>query len=378
MTLVLLRQLRGGVWTRDGYPPLISGREGLVTTEYVPSVTTTGVLPGVTRTNFFGDYVIAVAGTVIQNLNIYGRVVIRAANVIVRNCYVRGASGMTGNSGLIDCTHANASNAQIIDCTLIPDTPSYWWNAAIGRSYTLLRCHWQWTVDGFRGYDIAQPTRALDIRIEACYGGPQSFFSPDPNHTNDNRVHADQGQIESGMAKNHDPSDIDTWSNALTSQDDASLIVIGNNFNGWYAGGVLFPERYPGFNATTSNPLTNPPNTQLTALRDASTSNLQVTPNLGWPVTGIWFEHNWCSGSGVGVSLAGGGGSSPRNPGVFIDNIFDGQQRQSNLQGSANAWTFSIKSPEYGNRDTPQLLGTFSNNTNTATGGAARLGRVTA
>jgi hypothetical protein len=374
------------LWEAKGRPSIpASERSSLVGGTYIPAPDTTGVIPGIALTTVTGDQIITTAGAVIENLNVVGgRIIARAANITIRNCWVRGGVA-TGNSGLIDASHANCVNLVVEDCTLIPDNPAYWWNAIMGRNYTIRRCHWQWTVDGCRdavsvGHPGAtSPGLPLNIVVEQNFGGPLSFFSPDPNHANtDNRVHSDHIQIESGMAKNHDPANSATWTTALTNIADASIVIRHNSFWGWYAGGDLFPDVWDGFNASTSDPLTNPPNSQLTNLRDANTSLLQVTPNRGVPVTGIWYEGNYCQGGSVGVSLAGGAGTSQRNPGRFVDNVFDGWQKMSGLGGTSNAWTFSIKSPEYGNRDTPELLGTFTGNTNTASGGAARLGRVTA
>jgi hypothetical protein len=386
----------GLLWVAKGRPSISgSDRAALVGGTYIPSPgptmrgdtadgATTGVIAGTDLTTVTGDQIITTAGQVVENLDVVnGRIIVRAANVTIRNCWV-GGHVATGNSGLIDATHANCVGLVVEDCTLIPDNPSYWWNAIMGRRYTIRRCHWQWTVDGCRdsvapGHPaVANPGLPLDIIVEQNYGGPLSFFSPDPNHTGDNRVHSDHIQIESGMAYNHDPANSATWTTALTDIEDASIVVRYNSFWGWYAGGDLFPDRWPTFNATTSNPLTTPPNSVLSTLRDANTSIFQVTPNRGVPVTGVWYEHNWCQGGSVGVSLAGGAGSSQRNIGRFVDNIFDGMQKLSGLGGTSNAWCFSIKSPEYGNRDTPELLGVFTGNTNTASGGAARLGRVTA
>jgi hypothetical protein len=373
-----------GTLTSPGRPTLQGGdRSGLVLGTYIVTEDEVGVLPGSTLAIQSGDLIVTTPGAIISNLDIYGQLIIRAAGVRAYNCRIRGTAG-NANRGLIDCTSASAIGFVAEDCSLIPDYPSYGWNAAMGDSYTLRRCYWKWVVDGYRGYNIANPGKPLDIVIEGCLGGPLSFFSPDPNHgpplhpTGDDRVHSDHGQIESGMAKNHVSSSSSTWLAPLTLISDASVVVRFNSFWGWYAGGDLFPERWPGFNASTSNPLTNPPNTVLDILRDANTSILQVTPNLGVPVTGIWYEGNHVYGGAVGVSLAGGAGSGKRNPGRFIDNIFDGYQRQSNLGGTASAWAFSIKSPEYGDRDTSELLGTYTGNINNATGGAARLGRVTA
>jgi hypothetical protein len=366
-----------GVWEAPGRPSIVAGdRSGLVSGTYEPSLANTGVLPGVALTTYVGDMIVTTPGTLVQNMDVYGRIIIRAADVTVRNCRVRGTSG-NSNRGLFDCTHDACVRFTAYDCTLIPDYPSYGWNAIMGHDYHLVRCMWKWTVDGCRGYNLTNPGAPLNITVEGCYGGPTSFFSPDPNHAppRDNRVHSDHFQIESGMAGNHSASTPWTWVTANTSP---SVTILGNALWGWYAGGDLFPEHWPTWDGSVSDPLTNPPNAYIPQLRDANTSLIQVTPNLGVPVTGLVVSKNYCHGGGVGVSLAGGGGSGQRNPGIFTDNIFDGQQRSANLYGTANAWCFSIKSPEYGNRDVPELLGTFTGNINTASGGAARLGRVTA
>lgn len=357
-----------GTWTAPRRPTIPAGdRSALVWGTYVPTPTNAGLLPSVQLTPYNDDVVVTTDRAIVENLDIKGRVIVKARDVRVRNCRVRGKGPMTNGVGLIDTASYNSvvgGRTIVEDCLLIPDYPSVYWNAFIGTNITVRRCHWQWVVDGGGGFSTQDPSAPLNWLIEQNYGGPLSFFSPDPNHANtDDRVHADHFQIQSGQGTDANPS----------------VIIRGNALHGWYAGGVVFPERWPGFDPSVSDPMSDPPNAKLNAdLRDACTSLLQVTPNLGVPVTGIRFERNYCFGGGVGVSLAGGAGSGKRNPGVFIDNVFDGQQRQGFNQGSSNAWCFSIKSPEYGDRNTPELLGTYSGNINTATGGPARLGRVTA
>lgn len=339
---------------------------------YIPSPTTTGSrVPKAELPVHQGNLIITAPNTVVENLRVTGRIFIRAANVTIHeSVWVEGGIA-TGNGGLIDCTHIACVNALIEDVTLIPSNPSYYWTGIVGHDFTARRVHTQWTVDSYGLFNSSAPLAPLNVLIEACYGGPLSFFSPDPNHANtDDRVHADHVQIQGGVGTPTTPS----------------VIIRHNAFWGYYAGGIVFPERWPGMNLATSNPLSNPPNIKWGAdLRDAATSIIQVTSNIklnsgdanAVPVEYIRVEHNWMFGAGVAVSLAGGGGATvKRNPGWFIDNIIDGQQRQSNLQGTANAWAFSIESPEYGDRSTGELLGVFTGNINTATGGPARLGRV--
>lgn len=376
MSVVVRSLASSGMWVAPGRPDVPAGdRSSLVPGTYLPTESLTGTLFGIGLTQVTGDLVVTTPGAVLRSLRITGRLVIRAAGVRAYGCEVLGGAA-TGNAGLIDCTSQSCLDFVAEDCTLVPSVPSYWWNPVIGHDYTLRRCQWKWTVDGPRGYDTVRPGRPLHCRVEACWGGPLTLFQPDPNHANtDNRTHNDGFQIESGMAANHSSSTPSTWLTPLTDIADASYVALGNAIYGSFAGGVDFPETWPGFDPSTSDPLSEASNSEYLALRDATTSLFQVTPNLGVPVTGLWLERNWFFGSAIGVSLAGGGGSTQRWPGTFVDNIFDGQQRIADKQGTDLAWCFSVHHPTYGDKTIPQVHGTYTGNTNVASGGAARIAR---
>lgn len=338
---------------------------------YIPSPTTTGIrVPKSQLTVHQGDLVVTQNNRVIENLWIKGILHIRAANVTVRNCFIDGGGPAPSQTAQVVCLDARCINFVIEDSTLIPAVPHYNWTGMIGHDYTARRLHTQWNVDSFGIFNTDKPDGSPRVIIEDCYMGPLALFSPDPNHINtDNRTHNDHIQIQSGVGSASDPV----------------AIIRRNAFWGYLAGGWKFPEKWPNFPMSTSSPLTDPPNIKANdPIKDHITAQVQITSNVRRPgesvavgVEYVVITGNWFYGSAVGVSFAGGGPSTPpRNPGVITDNWFDGMQAQSGLGGTANAWTFSVKSPDWGDRNssTP-LLGVWTGNINAATNTPARIGR---
>jgi hypothetical protein len=128
---------------------------------------------------------------VLDSLDIYGFVQVRAANVTIRNCRVRGLGGGTTNTGLILATHSAVQNLVVQDCTLVPDTPSYWLDGIMGHDYTARRCRVYNAVDGFGAFNTANPGGPINVYLYSNYVHDLSYFSPDPNHPSDNQTHND-------------------------------------------------------------------------------------------------------------------------------------------------------------------------------------------
>jgi hypothetical protein len=280
---------------RLGPPP---GRDTLVLGAYEPDALTTGVLPGTSLETSTGDIIITASGTLLENLDISGFVDIRASNVTIRNCRIRGSSGGTSNRGLINCTHANCFAATIVDCTLVPDTPSYWLNAIHGHEYTIRRCNAYNVVDACGVFPLASdPGGPTNVVIEQNYFHDLSYFSPDPNH-GDDQTHNDVIQLQGG----------------------SGTVIRGNSLKG-----LLSTE--PGVGTT---PLP----------RDYALSVLMFNNNVG-NITDCIIEDNWARGGEIGFN--GGGLTGGQDLGRIWRNKFDHSQ---GLQGSGgdNTWTIGLDS----------------------------------
>ncbi len=165
---------------------------------YRPDETTTGWRP--VRASLIrqaGDVLVTTPGTVIEGKYITGRVLVRAANVTIRQCEIVGNGYARGNTGLIDCNHPSAANVLIEDCELhqAVGSANVWHDGVLGHDYTARRNLVYDTVDGFGVYNSYSPSTPANVIIEANYVRELSYFSPDPNHS-DNRTHNDGIQIQ--------------------------------------------------------------------------------------------------------------------------------------------------------------------------------------
>jgi hypothetical protein len=158
-----------------------------------PDATNTGIPAGTTLTEIHGDMVITVDGTIIEDKDVFGFIDVRARNVIIRRSRVRGSGPGTGNTGLIIALNAACVNLLVEYCELRPDFPSYWLDGIIGDNFTARYNKVYNVVDGFG-------INGTGVLNTACYSNwvyDLSYFSPDPNHT-DNQTHNDCIQVFGG------------------------------------------------------------------------------------------------------------------------------------------------------------------------------------
>ncbi|QNK80966.1 hypothetical protein [Nakamurella sp. PAMC28650] len=272
---------------------------------YRPDETTTGWRPvRASLTSHAGDILITKPGTVIEGLFITGRVLVRAANVTIRQCEIVGNGYAGGNTGLVDCNHPAAANVVIEDCELHQgvETANVWHDGVIGHDYTARRNLVYDTVDGFGAYNSYSPGQPANVVIEANYVRELSYFSPDPNHS-DNRTHNDGIQI----------------------QGNGGIQILGNHIRGYASSTVgTGPQNDPYFPLITGHVVT-------------------CTPTVS-AITGITVENNWFYGGVCGfIAIAGSKGAS--NLGTITNNRFGTDMR--------------LKTPIQLDNT---LTGTFSNN----------------
>lgn len=234
---------------------------------YRPDETTTGWRPiRPTLTDHDGDITVTQAGTVIQGLRIRGRVLVRAADVTIKECEIVGRGYTGGNSAMVDCNHVAARRVIVEDCELhqAVATANVYHNAVIGHDYTARRNLVYDVVDGFGVYNVHGPAGPSNVVIEANYVRSLSYFSPDPNHS-DNRTHNDCIQI----------------------QGNTGTRIVGNHLRGYASETVGQPRvRNPFFPYVTGNVIV-------------------CTPNVS-TITGLVVESNWLHGAVSGFTAVPG------------------------------------------------------------------------
>jgi hypothetical protein len=255
-----------------------------------PNASNTGVPAGTKLTVHRGDIVVTTPGTVIDSMDIYGFVTIKAANVTIKNSRVRGSGPGTFNTGLINCNAAQCKNALIEDVLLVPDYPSIWLDGVIGHDFTARRVHTYNVVDGFGVYNTTGP--AANVTIESSYVHDLSFFSPDPNHS-DNKTHNDAIQIQGG----------------------SNISIVGNYLSAYLSKSVgtqNYPYPQAGFGVI-------------------------LTPNVS-AVTGSKINSNWIDGSYIPVKLTTGN-KGAMNFGQVNGNRFGRDMRNTPMAGQNNWFT---------------------------------------
>ncbi len=262
-----------------------------------PGTANTGAPTGRTLTVYTGDLTITSPGTVIDGLDIRGFVIIKAADVTIRNSIVRGSGPGSYNTGLINCNDAKVSRAVIEDVTLVPSYPSVWINGVIGHDFTARRVNTYHVVDGFNIYNVHGST--ANVTVEASYVHDLSYFSPDPNHS-DNKTHNDAIQIQGG----------------------SNISIVGNTLSAWLAttvGTQAYPYPQAGFGVI-------------------------LTPNVN-AVTGSRINGNWFDGSYIPVKLSTSSKTGPMDFGQVNDNRFARDMRNVPMNG-VNQWFTVLTTPD--------------------------------
>jgi len=253
---LLEAQLIGGVWTRmDRVGPPVTdptpGRGSLVPGTYKPDASTTGTLPGVTRTAYTvpsqGLWTVSTPGTVIENLDVYGRIKPAASGIVIRNCRIFGSPpkaspAVNEHYPLIDMSSTAANDTLIEDCDLTP-SPANESVMAYGiknGGFTARRCNISRVVDGIQ-------TSRWPVVMEACYIHDLTWFAVDPTRTAGDATHNDGMQLQGGSTTLVNGCNVDV---TVTPWTDRSLtaVVITNDYalhqwveirRSWFAGGSI-------------------------------------------------------------------------------------------------------------------------------------------
>lgn len=345
---------------------------------FEPSYATTGLYDGYSynttsgATNLpfvhAGDWFIteAVAASLpsrtLQGYKVDGRLVIQAPNVTVKNCWIRGlatpANGLVAGDDqyLIDCSDSKCVNFTVKDSVLVPNKGTFGWNAIGPRNYTAIRIYTKWTVDSFRCFPafnsstlIRPQSGPVNIKIYGTFAEELAYFSPDPNHSNDNRTHNDIMQLEGG-------SGIEIignkWIGRMAGWNSQYSIGIPGSIGAGPSG--LWPTAVYGKSGTDEGSvawnLFAPGNLQPPSIAGGygrfgwtpSTSLLQITQNVG-QVSGMLVDRNWFYSGATQLNASNIGAYPPpatktTNLGTWSNNRFDqtGGQPNNNIAYGVN------------------------------------------
>jgi hypothetical protein len=224
-----------------------------------------------------GDLVVTAATTYV-NCDFFGWVDVKAPNVTFINCRFRGGKPRSSSTGLLNCYDLRVINLRVLYCTFAPDYPDHNVTGIMGHDFIIEHCNIFNCVDGVGVYNAAAPNTDLNVTIYRNYIHHMSYFSPDPNHS-DNRTHNDCIQIQGG------------W----------GIVVKENSLRAYYAPRV----------GTGTQPY-----------NQASISCLMLNNNVG-KLANLVVEDNWFRGGAMPLN-AGGLTRDPQYPdlGRFWRNRF--------------------------------------------------------
>lgn len=192
-----------GMYSRGRITRFTNDRDSLVYGTYKPDASTTGVLPGVARTNFnspsTSDKVeLTTPDMTYENFNFYGDIEVKAANNIFINCYFYG--GLDHPKAQRGCVYLQGNNnhngAEFYDCTFRARFPSWFRDCIIGNSYKLFRCDLSNTTDGAGAYSAPGGGGNCDVEIYGCYIHDLIWWRQDPAQTDGS--HNDCIQFQGG------------------------------------------------------------------------------------------------------------------------------------------------------------------------------------
>jgi hypothetical protein len=331
------------VTNRWSIPP--GDRSTLVPGTYKPGPSTTGVLPGVTRTVASGSVTISTDNTIYENVTLNGRLSIKAKNVIVRNCLITGGT-LTPAAGLVNCANAAVSNFLMEDCTLVLSNPHYTWNGIVGHDFTMRRCDVSGTTDLVNVYNtnVTGPV-PTGVVIEANWLHEMLWWSAP----------------SAGIVH---PSDTETHNDVIQHYGGSGTIVRGNLIDAafkrqaghWFVTNPLV-EPYvtvPLNSLPGGGPYQSIPDrgtgTEATGRYNFDDDSCMLLNNTYGASYGFVFEDNWCYGGNYAIN--GGGNPYPGsgvNLGSFKRNKFD---RKQGTQGYTLAflgnWAGHVDAPTTG------------------------------
>lgn len=201
---------------------LPSGRDTLVAGTDEPTPSNTGIIDGITLTDYSSPTSIS-ADTTIENRRITAILTVNAANVTFRNCHFNATATAAGHQ--VKCWDAGVSNLQFIDCTFEPDWSSVPHTvsdtagghsqvpAAIkGHNFTALRCKFIGVGDCAQIFNTN--AAAANVVFQQCYAIDFAHWRPFSGDSTG--LHNDGIQISGG-------TNIDILGNAFHGYNSLSI-----------------------------------------------------------------------------------------------------------------------------------------------------------
>lgn len=178
-------------------------RDSLVLEQYEPDESTAGVPAGVTLTNYNAATTATVtlaAGTYTRQ-RIHGRIA-WSGNVNLVECELLGpqTTGLTGDEGIINGNNGNTGHLTATDCDIHAQVQTNGRNGALGKEFSLVRCHVWDVVDAVGIYTLtAWGTPNANVDVHGCLLENLVYVYPDTittSHTDG--THNDGIQVQGG------------------------------------------------------------------------------------------------------------------------------------------------------------------------------------
>lgn len=240
-----------------------------------------------------GTQTMTTNGQIIENKYITGRVLMQGQNQILRNCFVVGtAANPSSSMGIVSCNYETTVNALIERCTIVPQTPHYFWDGIQGHDFTALRNNIYGITDGIGlfhpGPEVpATYEHSVNAYILGNYIHDHGYRTTPSNVQSDLHTHNDGIQIHGGY----------------------DIHIEGNNFQ--------------GFTSPAYSDLTNPyagSGNQITG----QTTLVQTTRAT---INNLLFLRNWYDGGGEANIHFDTKNSDPITNAIAYQNRFGRNQR---------------------------------------------------
>jgi hypothetical protein len=132
---------------------------------------------------------ITTPNTVIENKVIHGRVKILAPGCKLKNCAFTGTNILlTHYQPIIDGSAANAHDAEISDCTIVPKVPQIFQYGILGVDLKVERTRVIWCNDSFQAYsDTSILPKKTNFHLYGNYGSDNCYWhgnTPPPSYLN--------------------------------------------------------------------------------------------------------------------------------------------------------------------------------------------------
>jgi hypothetical protein len=228
-----------------------------------PSASTTGLLPGWTKgmlAPYAGPTIITADGTpsvrTYENLLFSDYIDFRGDNIWVDNCYFEGpASPPSSGKALVNTDNLTTGADFIItNSEIAPQAPALWVNGLQGHDFTARYVKIHDCVDSFSIRVPSNPDAALNVIVEQCLAYDHSYFTPDPNHT-DNQTHNDGMQLQGGNGTGSRIRGNALWSRRYSANSGSGTQPdrgTGTEDNGRYAQGALVGIQWTNLSGYTT------------------------------------------------------------------------------------------------------------------------------